>query len=169
MTSPLLGCSMKAREDSGHACKSDMSLVGNPTPYTESLHGGLVSWPPQGSAAWEESMLTHGQCRLGRCHSSICDCLTGGDWPFLLCHQMVLKFSDFGSTSKRTFEWREIDWVTKKSQFTLAGQRMQNMELGRQSHWIWGEVLKEMKTSLYHKCLSRGIFPRAIISGLSLV
>lgn len=117
MTSPLLGCSMRAREYSGHACKSDMSLVGNPTPYNESLHRGLESWPPRGSAAWEESTLTHGQCRLSRGHSSICDCLTGGDWLFLLCHQMVLEFSDFGSTSKHAFEWREIDWVTKKSQF----------------------------------------------------
>lgn len=50
---------MRAREYSGHACKSDMSLVGNPTPYNESLHRGLESWPP-GAVAWEESMLTHG-------------------------------------------------------------------------------------------------------------
>lgn len=69
-------------------------------------------------------------------------------WLFLLCHQMVLEFSDFGSTSKHAFEWREIDWVTKKSQFAhLAGQRMQNMELGkakpldlRWSHGKWRQV-----------------------------
>lgn len=86
-------------------------------PTSKSPHGSLESWPPQGSEAWEESMLTHDQCRLSSGHSSIHDCLTGGDWLFLLCHQMVLEFSDFGSTSKHTFEWRGIDWVTKKSHF----------------------------------------------------
>lgn len=130
--------------------KSDTSLVRNLTPYTESLHRGLESWPPQGSAAWEGSMLTHGQCRLSCGHSSICDCLTGGDWLFLLCHQMVLEFSDFGSTSKHTTEWRGIDWVTKKGHFFPGRPKnAKNMEWGRQSRWIWGKVMKETKTSLH--------------------
>lgn len=38
MTSPLLGCGMRAHEDSGHACKIGFNVGRKPIPYTESLH-----------------------------------------------------------------------------------------------------------------------------------
>lgn len=38
--------------------------------------------------------------------------LTGGDWLFLPCHQMLLEFWEFGSTSNSPFEWGGTDWVT---------------------------------------------------------
>lgn len=119
--------------------KFDTSFVKIPMLYSESLPRSLESWSPQGRAACGGSMLTHSQGRLSCGHLSLHDCLTGGDWLFLLCHQDV---TGILSTWKHMFECRRIDWVPQKRQF----ERMQNMEWVRQSHWIWGKTMKEMKS-----------------------